>query len=164
MKSRIFSVTLALLMLAAGPASLNAESGQECIRAQVRTAVTVAAQGLSAVLKDTAADERLDLLRAYVDAVRFLPDKSGYFFVYTYGCVNVAHAVQPELVGKDLMDYQDPEGKFVIRELSAAANQGGGFVDYVWPKPGEKGQHPKVGYAAPIKGTDWFIGSGCYGN
>ena len=139
-----------------------AESESGCARDQMRTAVMVAAQGLSAQLQGVGDEERITIIRTFVDAVRFLDDQSGYFYVYTYDCVNVAHATQPDLVGQDLSDYRDPNGVYVIRELSAAAKQGGGFVDYVWAKPGEEGQFPKIGYAAPLEGTDMFIGSGVY--
>lgn len=164
---RVFSrllwhVVTVSLLVGAWSASGLAESDSACAREQMQTAVMVAAQGLSAQLEGMNAEEQIALIRALVDKVRFLEDQSGYFYVYTYECVNVAHATQPDLVGQNLSDYQDPNGVYVIRELSAAAGQGGGFVDYVWPKPGAEGQFPKVGYAAPIQGTDMFIGSGVY--
>ncbi len=136
---------------------------RECRLEVMRTAVEVAAKGLGGVLAHVSKkEEQLVQLRAFVDNVRFFKDKSGYFYAYTMDCVNVAHATQKNLVGKDLRDYRDPAGKFVIRELAAAAKNGGGFVPYLWQKPGEEGEHAKVGYAAPIPGTLWFIGSGIY--
>ena len=65
-------------------------------------------------------------------------------------------------MGKDLSNYQDSRGKYVIRELSAAAMKGGGFVEYYWIKPGSTGEFRKLGYVEPIPNTTYFIGSGVY--
>ncbi|MDI6687981.1 MAG: hypothetical protein QME06_07165 [Desulfobacterales bacterium] len=35
---------------------------------------------------------RIDLIRSFINPVRFYPDKSGYLYVYNYDCVNIAHA------------------------------------------------------------------------
>ncbi len=125
--------------------------------------VSTAAIGLSGIARDFGDNEEfIDMIRSFVDPIRFYPDKSGYFYVYGYDCVNIAHPTQPDLVGKDLYDYQDSKGAYVIRELAAAAKNGGGFVEYYWVKPGEQGEHKKVGYVEPIPNTDYFIGTGVY--
>jgi methyl-accepting chemotaxis protein len=41
------------------------------------------------------------------------------------------------------------------------AKSGGGFYQYVWPKPGA-GDTPKLGYAEMIPGTQMWIGTGVY--
>jgi len=106
--------------------------------------------------------KRIHLIRSFIDPIRFYPDKSGYFYVYDYDCVNMAHATQKKLVDKDLCNYRDCKGKFVIRELAEAAKKGGGFVEYYWAKPGLKGEHKKIGYVEPIPNTEYFIGTGVY--
>ncbi len=67
------------------------------------------------------------------------------------------HAAQPELEGKNLINFKDPEGKLLIQELDAVA-QGGGYVDYWWQKPG-KGLRPKLSYARMIPNTGYWIGT-----
>jgi len=79
-----------------------------------------------------------------------------------YNCVNIAHATQKDLQGKNLFDYKDTKGKYVIRELADAAKKGGGMVEYYWIKPGSKGELKKLGYVEPIPGTNYFIGTGVY--
>ena len=121
------------------------------------------AVGLGALLQGVKdGEERVRDIQAFIDPVRFYPDKSGYFYVYNYDCVNVAHATQKDLVGKNLYAYTDTQGKFVIRELAAAAQRGGGFVEYYWVKPGLTGEHSKIGYVEPIPNTKYFIGTGVY--
>lgn len=128
-----------------------------------QTIINSTATGLGAVLKDIKTEkDRLQLIRSFIDPIRFYPDKSGYFYVYDYDCVNIAHATQKDLVGKNLQDYKDCKGKFVIRELSEAAKKDGGFVEYFWVKPGLEGEHRKIGYVEPIPNTKYFIGTGVY--
>ena len=121
------------------------------------------AVGLGGILANVKGDEqRINVIRAFIDPVRFFPDNSGYFYVYDSKCVNIAHATQKDLQGKNLYDYKDAKGKLVIQALLAAAKKGGGFVDFYWVKPGTKEQMPKLGYVEPIPGTDYFIGTGVY--
>ena len=67
---------------------------------------------------------------------RFFHDKSGYFFVFENG-VTVLHAAQPDLEGKDLIDLQDVNKVYVIKELDEIAKAGGGYLEYHWDKPGK---------------------------
>lgn len=75
--------------------------------------------------------------------------------------MNVALPPKKEIQGKDLGETKDKNGVLYVRELAKAAAAGGGFVQYVFPKP-EKGDQPKLGYAEMIPGTDVWIGTGIY--
>lgn len=135
----------------------------QCYKEIAKTVVHATALGLGEILKDVKTeDERIALIRAFVSPIRFYPDNSGYFYGYDFKCVNIAHATQKDLQGKNLYDHKDVKGKYVIRELSAAAKKGGGFVEFYWVKPGTKGEKKKRGYVEPIPGTDYFIGTGVY--
>lgn len=107
-------------------------------------------------------EEKIEFIRKSIDSVRFYDDNSGYFYVYNYSCVNIAHATQKILQDSNLYNYTDTKGKYVIRELSAAAFSGGGYVEFYWQKPGSTGEKQKMGYVEPIEGSDYFIGSGVY--
>jgi methyl-accepting chemotaxis protein len=91
---------------------------------------------------------------------RFFPDKSGYFFVFENG-VTVLHAAQPDLEGKDLIDLQDVNKVYVIKELDEIAKAGGGYLEYHWDKPG-KGNQPKLSYTRMIPDSPYSIGAGVY--
>lgn len=126
-------------------------------------AVHTAAAGLGSALKDASStDAPLQMIRDFIEPVRFFSDQSGYFYVYNFQCVNVAHATQKNLVGQNLFEHQDSRGQFDIQALCAAAKAGGGFVEYYWVKPGSEGEFRKLGYVEPIPGTDFFIGTGIY--
>ncbi len=119
------------------------------------------AVALGDLVKDVPGESaRVELLRAAVDNIRFEDDDSGYFFIYR-GTVNVALPPKKELQGKDLGDLKDPNGVQLVTELHKLAMAGGGFIEYIWPKPGA-GDVPKLSYAEMIPGTDVWIGTGVY--
>ena len=105
-------------------------------------------------------NDKVELIRSMVDPIRFEDDSSGYFFVYQK-TTNVAFPVKKENQGKDLGELKDKNGVYVIQELDKKAKDGGGFVNYIWPKPGS-GDTPKLSYAEMIPGLDMWIGTGVY--
>ena len=116
----------------------------------------------SAVAEMPEDSTRIAYIRRAIDPIRFYPDSSGYFYVYDFDCLNIAHATQKNLQGQDLYNYTDSRGKFVIRELSAMSQNGGGYVEFYWIKPGDNGEKKKLGYVEPIPNTRYFIGTGVY--
>ncbi len=146
-----------------GMAQTKDTAGIACSKDTAKAMVHGTAAGLGEILKGVKDEEkRIGLIRAYVAPVRFYADNSGYFYVYDMNCVNIAHATQKDLQGKNLYDYKDSKGSFVVRNLVAAAKNGGGFVEFYWVKPGSKDEVKKLGYVEPIPGTNYFIGTGVY--
>lgn len=116
---------------------------------------------IAGIFSDTA--DRVQFCRKMIDWVRFFDDQSGYFFMYDFRCVNVAHGIQKNLQGKDLYDYQDSKGNYVIRDLLAIAkNPGSGWYEYWWNNPVSGKEEPKLAFVMKIPGIDYFIGSGIY--
>jgi signal transduction histidine kinase len=111
-------------------------------------------------MKDEAT--RIAYIRRAIDPIRFYPDSSGYFFVYDFDGVNIAHAVQKELQGQNLNDYTDSRGLYLAREFTELAKSGGGYLEYYFVKPGETQEKKKLGYVEPIPDTDYYIGTGVY--
>jgi len=111
---------------------------------------------------EAAADHeaQVALIRKLIDDIRFEEDLSGYYFVYE-GTVCVALPPKKEAQGKDMGDTKDKNGVYLVRELRDKAEQGGGFVEYIWPKPGA-GDVPKLSYAEMIPGTGMWLGTGVY--
>lgn len=135
----------------------------DCYKEIARTMVRGTATGLGEVLKGIKTEkERIEFIRTFISPIRFYPDNSGYFYVYDFNCVNIAHAARKELQGKSLFDYKDVKGNYACRKMSDAAKNGGGFAEFYFPKPGSTGEFKKLGYSEPIPGTNYFIGSGVY--
>ena len=83
----------------------------------------------------------------------------GYVFVYDRQGISVAHGVNPALEGRNLRNFQDPNGVYLIQELIRAAERGGDFVEYGWEHSnGNIG--PKLGYADLVTEWNWVVGTG----
>jgi methyl-accepting chemotaxis protein len=105
-------------------------------------------------------NRQIEIIRRMVDGFRFEEDRSGYFFVFE-GTTTIALPPKKELQGKDIGDLKDKNGVYFMKELYAAVQNGGGFVSYIWAKPGA-GDMPKLSYATKIPGTDFWMGCGIY--
>jgi len=101
-------------------------------------------------------------VRDLLKQARYGDSNLGYFFIYDSKGINIADAANAANQGQDRFSLQDKNGVFLIQELIKASQSGGGFVEYVYPKPGTDSLQPKLSYSAPIAGTDWFIGTGVY--
>ena len=88
--------------------------------------------------------------------------EDGYFFVYDYQGKNIAHPRKPYLEGKNLYDFQDDNGKYLIQELIQKAKQGGGYTRYLWDKPSGGKSVEKMSYSIGLDKWGWMIGTGLY--
>lgn len=88
--------------------------------------------------------------------------KDLYVFAYTSAGVNVAHGANDKLVGKNLIELKDPNGKLLIQELRDTAKKGGGWVEYDWPHPQTKKIESKISYTRMMTNFDGFVGVGVY--
>lgn len=114
------------------------------------------------------ADARADIIQNRLSNATFRINETdttdtGYIFAYDLEGFNVADGLAPAKRGKAYWDFQDPNGKYLFREFTKTVQAGGGFVDYVWPKPGTDDELiPKLSYVELIPGTDVYIGTGIY--
>jgi methyl-accepting chemotaxis protein len=87
----------------------------------------------------------------------------GYLWINDLQPAMVMHPIRPDLNGKDLTNYQDPTGKRIFVEFArVAGSQGSGYVDYVWPKPGNSTPVRKISYVKEFAPWGWVIGTGVY--
>lgn len=78
-----------------------------------------------------------------------------YVSVYDTNAVVLFQPIKYKLVGKSLADTRDANGKqFMVDIVNVAKEKGEGWVDYVWPKPGEKEPSYKVGFIKQVKNGD----------
>jgi methyl-accepting chemotaxis protein len=103
--------------------------------------------------------QQAQTIRRLIADTRFEADNSSYFFAYK-NTTTIAHP-DPKLVGMDMHDVKDVNGVYLVQELYQAARNGGGFVHYIWAKPGA-GKTPKLSYAEMIPHTDIWLGTGVY--
>jgi len=123
------------------------------------------AEGIGGVFENYIYDsvQRVEFCREVIDHVRFFENQSGYFFMYDFNCVNVAHGTQKDLQGQNLYNYQDSQGNYVIRDLvTIAKGSGQGFYEYYWNNPVSGEEEPKLAWVTKVPGIDYLIGSGIY--
>jgi len=98
---------------------------------------------------------------AEIKAIRY--EGKEYIWINDLNLRMVAHPIKPELDGKDLSDMKDPDGKRLFVEfVDTVKRQGSGYVDYLWPQPGQKEPEPKRSYVAGFAPWGWVLGSGVY--
>lgn len=86
----------------------------------------------------------------------------GYFFVYDLAGNNLVHPRQPDLVGRNLWNLTDPQGRHVIRSLLEAAKSGDGYQRYAWEKPSTRIMTEKLAYVVLLEQWGWMMGTGIY--
>jgi methyl-accepting chemotaxis protein len=129
-------------------------------KAKLEVSTKAAAETLGQLLKDIPKDKQVEFLRKAIDTFRYEEDKSGYLFI-NQGNVCIAHPVAKQLLDKDMSGVKDANGVYFVKEMDEQARKGGGFVRYVFAKPG-KGDQPKLSYSVLIPGTTYMIGTGIY--
>ncbi|HET7490442.1 MAG TPA: cache domain-containing protein [Bradyrhizobium sp.] len=88
-------------------------------------------------------------------------DRDLYPFIYDLSGRCVAHGARPALIGKNLLDLKDQDGKYLIREMiRLASGPGSGWVNYKWPNPLNNRIEDKTSYIEKM--GDYFVGVGVY--
>lgn len=85
-----------------------------------------------------------------------------YIFMFDFSGVTLAHGADQKLVGQNLLDLKDADGKAFVKEFMHKVKSGGGWVDYHWTNPKTKRVQAKTTYVKGIDGTDYFVGCGIY--
>jgi len=94
-------------------------------------------------------------------AVADFHDRDLYPFIYDMNGNCVAHGARPALIGKNLIELKDQDGKYLIREMvDIAKGAGSGWVDYKWPNPLTNKIEDKSSYVEKM--GEYFVGVGVY--
>ncbi|GFD88579.1 methyl-accepting chemotaxis protein [Tenacibaculum sp. KUL152] len=117
--------------------------------------------GSFAARTDVSEETAKQLALEAVRALRY--DGSNYFWIQDQTPTMVMHPIKPALDGNDLRTFKDGNGKaFFVDMARLVKSQGDGFVDYVWPLPGETEPTDKISYVKEFKPWGWTVGSGIY--
>jgi signal transduction histidine kinase len=88
-------------------------------------------------------------------------DRDLYIFVYDLNGKCVAHGFNQKMIGKDLLEMKDPDGKFYVKErVEIAKNKGSGWQDYKFTNPLSKKLEAKTAFVEKVE--DIIIGCGAY--
>ncbi|MES2258303.1 MAG: cache domain-containing protein [Pseudomonadota bacterium] len=88
-------------------------------------------------------------------------DRDLYVFVIDMKGIDVAHGINPRIIGKNVIDLRDADGKPMVKAfIELAEKKGSGWVDYRWPNPEQKVVENKSTYLERV--DDVFIACGIY--
>jgi len=99
--------------------------------------------------------------KAITSKAKIFNDRDLYPFVYDMNGVVLAHGAKADLVGKNLLDFRDQDGKFVIRKMIDVVNgPGSGWVDLRWMNPLTNEVEAKSSYVEKM--GQYWVGVGVY--
>lgn len=146
-----------LFLLGAGPASARESATQEEVVAKCKEAAAL-------LLADRAAG-----IAAIADKGGAFVWKDTYVFAMNLDGHMLAHPFIPQLTQKGSLlhvtDKNRKEPKLIfVRFVEIAKNPGEGWIEYMWPRPGEADQPPrdKLTYIYRVGRTDLLVGAGIY--
>ncbi|MDE4907695.1 cache domain-containing protein [Methanogenium marinum] len=93
-----------------------------------------------------------------------------YIYAYDFNGTLIAHPFQPDKVGTDRTNWTTANGLHFVEAASDAAQDGSGYIVYMYPTPGEELNidedmknlyEVKLGYVEQVDDT-WWVGSGIY--
>ncbi len=88
--------------------------------------------------------------------------KDTYIFVVDPEGVEWVNPAFPNLEGRNILDVKDTAGKMPIREmLNTVVTVGSGWVNYMWPKPGECVSTRKSAFVSKAKINNQWVLVGC---
>ena len=136
------------------------------IKTNIKNRVREAHDIATAIYENNLDKDQNEVKKLINDALRVIRFSKGrgYFFVYETNGLNVMHPILHNIQGKNLWDFQDVKGTYVIRNLSRIAKtKGEGFFEWWWTKPADiNNEYEKIGFSKYFAPYDWFIGTGDY--
>lgn len=88
-----------------------------------------------------------------------------YIWIHDIDGVMIMHPIKNKMEGKPMISLKDANGKMFFVEMNTVAQEKGeGWVEYVWPKPGEKDPVAKTSFVKLVKVGDkqYIVGCGVY--
>ena len=142
-------------------ATVTTEEHQARARVIVEAAVKIVesfeARAAKGDMTEQAAQEAAkEVLRA----IRF--DGNEYVMARRLDGVIVVHGLRKDREGAASLDDKDSNGTYFGRDMIKAAQAGGGFTEYLWPKAKDTPPVRKVSYAMLTGSWKWVVGSGVY--
>ena len=99
-----------------------------------------------------------------IRGLRYGPELKDYFWLNDMHPHIIMHPYRPDLDGKDISSYADPNGKRLFVEfVRVVREKGAGYVDYEWQwKDDPERIVPKISYVKGFAPWGWIVGTGIY--
>jgi cytochrome c len=159
MKKALVVMFVGLFLLGTMGFAIAEQKGSQGTKAEAKAMVEKAATWVKKYGKEKTLAE---ITRAGTEKKGEFLDRDLYIFAYDFNGVVLAHGANPKLIGKNLMDMQDADGKLLIKGLVETAQKGSGWYHYKWSNPITKKIDDKDAYVLKIDDGLW-MGCGVYG-
>ncbi|HBG20382.1 MAG TPA: hypothetical protein DDY32_14220, partial [Desulfobulbaceae bacterium] len=130
---------------------------------ELQSVVNLAFSSIQAIYDEagpTDEEKKKQALRI-IKSMRYAGDN--YLWINDMVPTMVMHPMKSSMDGSNLADYKDPNGKKLFVEfVKVCEKDGQGFVDYMWPKPGEDKPVAKLSFVRLFKPWNWVVGTGVY--
>lgn len=108
-------------------------------------------------------DQILEKIKTKLRNTRFFNDLSGYYVIFDLNGTSIMHGDNKELEGQNLIDLQDGEGRFFIKEaLERLKTEEAYSAVWDWKNPKDEISRKKVGYIRRYTPLNIYVASGRY--
>ena len=137
------------------------QSYDDLIKEQVEVVISLLSEINNAYKAGTyTLDEAKKIAADEVRQMRY--GEAGYFWIDQSDGTNVV-LLGSDTEGTNRMETKDAKGYQMVKEIiRVAVEDGGGYTDFVFPKPGETKPSPKRSYSEYFEPFDWVVGTGNY--
>jgi signal transduction histidine kinase len=148
--------------------NLTRFSLEEDMQASIRNQVEQAWLVMENIYNENKASKtKVEIKKLIKDALRPIRfyNGRGYYFIVSMDGTEELFPVEPQYEGANLMDLQDLNGNYVIRdEIRVVTENREGFVTDYWTKPGGENEmiYPKTSYVKLFEPLNWYVGCGEY--
>ncbi len=154
MKRLVMSGMVMLLLLALAGIVSGSEKAKHGTAAEAEALVKKAVASMKTNGKDTTFAEINNPKGKFTD-------RDLYIFVYDIKGKCVAHGQNPKMIGKELIEMKDADGKYFVKErVEIAKSKGSGWQDYKFTDPLSKKIEHKRAYVERF--GDFIVGAGIY--
>ena len=105
-----------------------------------------------------------ELAKERVAQIRYGSEQKDYFWIIDETPTMIMHPYRPELIGTDLNNYIDANGKKLFVEAATVVKEKQeGFIDYMWQwKDDSTKIVPKLSCVKSFQPWGWIVGTGIY--
>jgi methyl-accepting chemotaxis protein len=137
------------------------EQKKSDIRHIVEVAVGVVADyGKRAEAGEMTREQAQEQAKRALNVMRY--EGQEYIFVTDANGINMLNPANPKLVGTNMFNFKDSNGKLFVQEIMEIAKNGRGHSNYTYPKPPSTEPTPKIAYVIGYQPWGWAIGTGVW--
>jgi len=150
---KVLVFAMAILFLASVGAAMAEEKGTP---AEAKAMVKKAVAFMKEVGKDKALAEFNNPKGKFIY-------KDLYVWATAMDGTNLSHPYTPALIGKNMMNLKDADGKLFVKErIEMAKTKGSGSIEYRWTNQQTKKVEKKEAYFEVVPGMNLFVNCGYY--